>query len=398
MVKQVLVDWLQLYLKNNNDYSYKNEWLSKLTVVIPSYERQDYIVRQIARWSNSSATVLIMDGSSRPIDVSIKKIISTLQNIHYYHSNNSIFSRLEEAASMINTPYSVFLGDDEFILNSAVYNILSVLENNKDVSACFGMSIAFRPSVDGSKIKYYESGYAMPGYSVDSDDLDERLQYAMRTYNAATSYAVLRSEVWKSSWVMHAWSTAHAGELFQAISTYIQGKLVTVDDLYFLSSRENTPVNIQGKHDRGVLFKDWWRGREYLSERNIYLDQLQRLFPENMLRKSVDNKHSIEKAVNAYLDKNNRPWLNFLSEKCGVNASVVKAINAYVNYYLSKLNYFRVITKRYSARVLFSVIGKNDFLYVDGFRGVKINKREFGEIEKLIHGFYVARNSSSDNC
>ena len=42
--------------------------LSKITIVIPSYERQKYLIKKIKYWSNFEVDVHIVDGSDKPLD------------------------------------------------------------------------------------------------------------------------------------------------------------------------------------------------------------------------------------------------------------------------------------------------------------------------------------------
>ncbi len=76
--------------------------LEKLTIVIPTYGRHDFVRRQIGYWSSSPVTVHIMDGSQDPIESKILEKLSP--NIKYRHSNDDFFSRMRAATELINTP------------------------------------------------------------------------------------------------------------------------------------------------------------------------------------------------------------------------------------------------------------------------------------------------------
>lgn len=108
-LQKSLTDSKELYLDQ-----YK--LLSKLTVVIPSYGRHPYLLRQAAYWRQSGVTVIALDGSIKPLSIDQQKIINAEKNFSYIHMPNGICERLNYAAKLIITPYAVLLGDDDFLL------------------------------------------------------------------------------------------------------------------------------------------------------------------------------------------------------------------------------------------------------------------------------------------
>jgi len=53
-----------------NELNLENHGLSKLTVVIPTISRPEFVKRQIIFWSQFDAQVRILDGAKTPIDTS----------------------------------------------------------------------------------------------------------------------------------------------------------------------------------------------------------------------------------------------------------------------------------------------------------------------------------------
>ena len=102
--------------------------LSLLTVIVPSRNRQDYLLRQIRYWAASSAYLIVVDGSTRPLDARVRSAVDNHGRMTYLHEQSSFAERLNLAAELIETPYSVMLGDDEFHLPSGLGASLSVLE------------------------------------------------------------------------------------------------------------------------------------------------------------------------------------------------------------------------------------------------------------------------------
>jgi len=91
--------------------------LSKLTIVIPTYNRQSYALRNMRYWSGRGAIVHVIDGS--PVTISKDDLVGLADNIHYHHHPNSLYERFKYSLQLIRTDYSALLSDDEFFLPSA---------------------------------------------------------------------------------------------------------------------------------------------------------------------------------------------------------------------------------------------------------------------------------------
>ena len=81
MISEELISWANKSIELQQDnHQISGKQLSSLSIVIPTFCRKEYIVRQIAYWASSGASVFIMDGSPQPIDGSIKLLISNHLN------------------------------------------------------------------------------------------------------------------------------------------------------------------------------------------------------------------------------------------------------------------------------------------------------------------------------
>ncbi len=247
--------------------------LSMLTVVIPSYCRQDFIVRQCAYWHGSGATAVIMDGSPHPLDLEMQKFINGLSDITYVHSKTTFAERLKRGGELVQTLYSVMCGDDEFLLFSGLCSAITLLEQDKDLVACIGQSLHFYLSSNGEKCSY-GTGYSTFRYEIRHEDAQDRLNAMLTNYNGATCYAVTRSNVWCRSWGnLGDYSSAYMLEFDQAFSTYIWGKFASVDDVYWMRSSENSFVQTPDAN-RYLYTKDWWNSIEYKTENVNFITKL----------------------------------------------------------------------------------------------------------------------------
>ena len=246
--------------------------LSMLTIVIPSYCRQDFIIRQCAYWHGFDASVIIMDGSPKPLADNIQEIIADLCNITYVHSNADLVDRIKHASTLIKTPYAVMCGDDEFLLASGMSNAIALLEQDQDLGACIGQSLRYYLSNDGSKCNY-GTGYDTYRYEIKHNTIQERLKASVKNYNGATCYAVTRSSIWSKSWGdLQGYSSGYVLELEHAFTTYIWCKLASVDDVYWMRSDENPPAETTDVSRLPV--ETWWASDEFKTERMNFVTKL----------------------------------------------------------------------------------------------------------------------------
>ena len=85
-----LENWVEESLARKRLVQNSNfEPLSKLTIVIPSYGRQAFLLRQAVYWGYSRANIIIVDGSPDPLSDKMRNLLAGLPNILYLHSNKS---------------------------------------------------------------------------------------------------------------------------------------------------------------------------------------------------------------------------------------------------------------------------------------------------------------------
>ena len=288
--------------------------LSKLTIVIPSYCRQDFIIRQCANWHGSGASVVIMDGSPKPLANTLYQAITGLGDVTYVHSATVIVDRLKHAATLIKTPYAVLCGDDEFLLASGVCSAIALLEKDQDLVACIGQSLHYYLSNNGSQCNY-GTGYDTYRYEVRHDNVQDRLNASVKNYNAATCYAVTRSPVWRRSWGnLQRCSSGDVNELEHALTTYIWGNLASVDDVYWMRSDENPPAEtVDAKR---LPTEDWWASNKFKTEKANFVTKL---VDELISAQLIDRANAESIVINAfdvYLRDQKYPSNSSFRQKC----------------------------------------------------------------------------------
>lgn len=260
-----LEQWFLSRISNADAGMIEDACLEQLTVIVPSYCRQAFLLRQIVYWMHSPVKVILLDGSPEPLQAHLLATMEAIQNISYSHLPVGFVERLEAAKRWISTPYAVLLGDDEFHLPSGLRKAVQHLQDHAEDAGCIGQSIKFFVSKNKAQIAY-GGGYAHFGYSVRADNVLDRFAHAMTHYNAATCYAVLRSDVWNDSWgTLLKTSCKDVCEVQQALATYGAGKFATVDQIYWLRSYENVSVG-DHNHFKNLSYQSWWASTTYADE------------------------------------------------------------------------------------------------------------------------------------
>ena len=115
--------------------------LSELTIICLSYERQSYIRRQIAYFSDSPVKLVIADGSHYPMmDWELSELVNLPLRFKYIHlSGASTYQkRLELALEEVDTPFVTLMDDADILFKSGLARAVFELRHNQDISIAAG--------------------------------------------------------------------------------------------------------------------------------------------------------------------------------------------------------------------------------------------------------------------
>src|SRR3989344_526322 len=108
--------------------------LSKLTLVIPTYNRQRYVLRNMRYWSGSMVTVHVLDGSEQAIPP--QEMAELTANINYHNLPIPLLDRFRKAVGLVQTEYAALMADDEFFLPDALQACIRELEVDETLVSC----------------------------------------------------------------------------------------------------------------------------------------------------------------------------------------------------------------------------------------------------------------------
>lgn len=275
--------------------------LSKLTLVIPTYNRQSYALRNMRYWSGHGATVHVMDGSLSAIESS--KLVGLGGNIHYHHLPISFYERIDRSLGLIETKYTAMMGDDEFFIPSALEACISELESQADLVSCIGCSITFNCTPKEVTGQFVYSAMKENFFFLQDDPVDRMVSH-MSPYAPATIYSIVRTPVWHRSMsavVKKEFPAFAIGELQFELAVNYQGKSKAIPVLMWLRSAEMP--GIRGT-DRSLILENdivkWWLDSTKEAERSEFLAIMGTTLAVNR-NAAADIGISVQNAVDVYV-------------------------------------------------------------------------------------------------
>jgi glycosyltransferase domain-containing protein len=278
----------------------KNDNLSKLSLIIPTYNRQSYTLRNMRYWSGRKAILHVLDGSKSGINGSELKDLG--HNIHYYHVPISLRKRIEYAISLIDTEYVSLLGDDEFFIPTCLQSCITELEMANGLVSCMGRCLGFRKAQDGIiGLPVYEK---LKDYSSLEDEPIARMLGHMKNYIPSTVYSVVKTPVWKNAWAPYLkkeFPVFAIGELQFEMVVSFMGKSKVIPELMWLRSYETAPIRNKGLSlETNLHFDTWWNDPQKSSEHDIFLSIMADTLAGDQ-DKHVKLISGVENSCNAYV-------------------------------------------------------------------------------------------------
>ena len=277
-----------------------NTLLSKLTLIIPTFNRQAYALRNMRYWSGREAIMHVFDGSFSAI--AAKELSGLDDNIYYHHLPISMVERLKRSIDFISTEYTALMCDDEFYIPSALDACIRELEVRSDLVSCMGRCIRFNFTKQGITGTI---GYpVMENYTILQNDPIERMVAHMYPYIPSTIYSVVRSTVWKrslSTFLQKEFSAFAIGELQFELAVCYQGKSMVIPKLMWLRSMEGEPIR---GNDPSLIpentFQKWWNDPAKQQERSDFLNIMGAILAETV-DKIAELSAGVKKALDVYV-------------------------------------------------------------------------------------------------
>ena len=274
--------------------------LSQISLIIPSYNRQNFLLRTIRYWSGSQIQVYILDGSPNPIPPD--KLIPFEKNINYLHMPVSLEKRLFAGINHVITDYCVMQGDDEYHLASALEACSEELNSEMDLAACSGRAIGFK--CHNNKIVACDIYPEMANFEVMQNAPAERVIENFNPYRVTAFYSVFRTNILKKAlecMSKMSFPFYNFQEIQLEIVTKYQGKFKVIPHLMWMRSKETLSIrDTENKPIRPYshFVELWWPNPFSKNERKQFTQVI-----STTLAKSTIEQDFIKYVVIQAMDK-----------------------------------------------------------------------------------------------
>jgi glycosyltransferase domain-containing protein len=242
--------------------------LSRLDIVVPTYNRPEYALRLMRFWSGTGARVFVLDGSDQAID---SHLIAELgKNIEYLHLPMSYQERFRYATGVVSREFQMMMSDDELYVPSAVASAIEHLDENPAHWAVTGRVIRFYCKQGNVLGEEWYTGYNNYVQSaLSADQVQRAYQFEVPHY---AMLGVIRGDHWRDLWSMifrHDYTCPYAYEaMFHMTAPYI-GITWVIDELLWLRSSE-TDENVSSTWDRRISLHEWFDHDAFRNERTLW--------------------------------------------------------------------------------------------------------------------------------
>lgn len=243
-----------------------------------------------------------MDGTDTSLDLSTGQSFST--NTYYEHNTSGYKLRLEKAASMVDTPYTMLMADDDFYSCKAIDACLEELEINNDLIACCGRVVNFKFNDTFKKIVGFDEFKNMADHSISQNSAVDRMVYHMRNYAPTLYYSVMRTDYWMKSmqsFIIKEFSLLASNEYQFEISACYLGKSKVIPHLLWYRSWED--VSIRGTDAAFNLENPmdlWWKNPHSVDERSEFLNVMANTLSQYTQDSVEDVKIWVSKAMDGF--------------------------------------------------------------------------------------------------
>lgn len=242
-----------------------------ISIMVPTMNRSEFIIRLLQYYADlqSSCWILIADSSDERHLRATREAISALQGRlrirHVPCPGQSCAQSLIALGRSLETPYAVYLGDDDFLIPEGLQHCVEFLAHHPDYSSAHGLALSFALRSSGA----YGEFAGVGGYHLrplEQDRAAERLNQFLKHY-FVNMFSVQRSENWKTVCRHMAAipNRVFAEELLPCCLSVIHGKVKALESLYLARQ----------VHDQRYVFSDaydWLTGDEWQPSYKVFRD------------------------------------------------------------------------------------------------------------------------------
>ena len=346
--------------------------LRRITIIIPTYNRQEFALRCLHYWSGKEVKVIIVDGSKESLSIIYLKKLK--KNIKYLHSQTNFKRRLLLAVALVKTEYVKICHDDEFFFPSALNSCIYKMSTMADLSACFGKTLAF--NWEKNSVVGYDQYILQEKKILNLNEPNSRIKKHFKNFEIASFFGIHRSNFFKI--YINTLNLKCHSQLFEIscelLSCYA-GKILYIPELLNLRSYEN-PTIIKETNTLGK----WWFSKKNIKQKNQFIACIkkatQKINKINKTHFSLDVKN----AIDYFIKFNESRYLDFYYSFI---LPILRILPKSLKELLKKI--IKFVFNRSEKKLL---IDKAMFIEKEG---TKVDLKELKKIIQLIEFFYKSK-------
>ena len=246
---------------------------AKVTIMIPTKDRADFVVRLLRYYKGLSfqGRIIIGDSSGDEefarVAAEVERIGDKLEiNQHAYPGMNNALC-IQQMLDVVQTPYATLLPDDDFQVPNGIADCVEFLDGHPDYNSAHGRAIIFVTETPGAHgVIQHTGAYPLPVIAADSAEC--RVVELLSNYRVAL-FSVHRIESWKMMYrdVTKIEDKTFVLELLPNCLSLVGGKSMELDCFYLARQ----------VHEQRYLLPDifdWITGSEWQASYALFRDCL----------------------------------------------------------------------------------------------------------------------------
>ena len=330
--------------------------LKNITILIPTYKRNNYLFKNLSFWENYNTNIIILDGGETPI--SKKQFNSYKNNIKYFFYKNSSFEkRLYYGSKKVQTSFCVVIGDDELHEPNSLKKSMNFLKKKNDYGCCIGRCVGFKSNK--KHLNLWPEKKIQAKHFVDQNNSLMRINYHIKNYTPSTLYAVHKINSFKfctKIFNVLQFESPYIQETIFEILASAYSKCKVLPYLSWFRSYENEPII--DKNSKRLYFLSKWFDEK---KNNIIIKKLKKSLVNLILSLNEDEKKKIQNTINEVLK-----YRVLTDRKSVVTTKLrynVKNDNFYINLIKATKNFLKYMLIKNNIGNFCFFVDKNNFNY-----------------------------------
>jgi glycosyltransferase domain-containing protein len=345
-----------------------------VTILIPTKDRPYLLNRSLSYYAKIGflTRFIIIDSSSSAFLAETKKVCEKWCDqltIEYLcvDEDNEISNKIFLAADLVDTPYILWIGDDDFPLKSTINKLLVKLERDRSIVAAFGHRVAIsQVNTKTSGFKWVKSYPNYSGISIVNNNALDRIRRLPIPVWQQYPNSIIRSDVLKKAVLkIRKLEYTQYSEFFMHSLILAHGKWIKFDMLFAVCHQESSLCSFKSRYlfpnyigDGGSVLdgvsRDLW-SRDVSLLCSVTASELLEIECKNLESVTLEIRKIYYSKVIYYLELNNMLSDNMID----ASSSTLRMVN----------NIFRKLSRLYWAILLYDKSG-GAYEFINFFFGV----------------------------